>query len=348
MRTRCLFLYRWATVGGVERVILNRAMALQKAGEPVEFDVHFYQDAGGLQEFARSVAQLGLDGLVRLVHRPAPERYDAVFAIDTPAAFDEPGLRRSRLIIECHSANPHGRRYLARLDGEVGAIVGPSPAFVETLARELPRLAGRMHVLRNFVSLQPERPDEQRMLRLPAWTWRLLFCIGRLDALKNPAGLLDGLRLLVRGGHDFGAVFVGPLSPEVDLDREIRARELHGRVVWLPPVRFDRIGPLLRAARRAQGLYVSCSRAESFGLAAAEAAAAGLPTLLSDLPAYRALVCDDSRLLFALDDPAALAGRVLDAAARYEELSIRCTVLAQGFSPERFMQDWKRLLDTIA
>lgn len=348
MRTRCLFLYRWAGIGGVERVLLNRAAALHDAAEPVEMDIHFYEDAGGLGDFARSIRRAGLGDWVRLIDRPEVARYDAVFAFDTPAALGEPGLDRSRLVIECHTAHQQGRRYLARLGSDVAAIVGPSAAFVEALARELPHLSGKMRLLRNFVRLQPEQPHETSRLELPAWTWRPLLGIGRLDALKNPAGILAGLQILVGAGHAFGALLVGPRSPEFDLVAEVRARNLAGRVVWLPPLGFDRIGPLLRTVRRAGGLYVSCSRAESFGLAAAEAASVGIPTLLSDLPAHRALVQDDPRLLFPAHDAAALARCVIGAAADHARLSGHCAALASELSPEGFVRDWKELLDSIA
>jgi hypothetical protein len=42
MNDRTIFVYCWATMGGVERVLLNRAEAFKILGSDFCFDVHFF------------------------------------------------------------------------------------------------------------------------------------------------------------------------------------------------------------------------------------------------------------------------------------------------------------------
>lgn len=72
-------------------------------------------------------------------------------------------------------------------------------------------------------------------------------------------------------------------------ERQITALKFRGRVKSTP------------ALLRQYSLYCSCSTSETFGLALIEAIAAGLPVLISDIPAFRE-VAPDSALFFKKSD----------------------------------------------
>lgn len=48
MKIRVCFIYPWATFGGVERVLLNRALAFKRHLPEIMVDFYFLRDAGGL------------------------------------------------------------------------------------------------------------------------------------------------------------------------------------------------------------------------------------------------------------------------------------------------------------
>jgi glycosyltransferase involved in cell wall biosynthesis len=109
-------------------------------------------------------------------------------------------------------------------------------------------------------------------------TTPLVLYVGRIARGKGISLLLDAARAL----PDVHLALVGPDGGDGTLD-EVRAaageEELHGRVHRLPP---------LSAAERPLALYaeadvfVLASEGESFGMVAAEAAAAGTPVVLTD------------------------------------------------------------------
>ncbi len=123
---------------------------------------------------------------------------------------------------------------------------------------------------------------------------RLLF-FGKLQPLKGAAELVQavgrclqrrkgvGLRLHVAGPDD---LFEG--RSQRDAIRKALPAALRDRVVFHGPTTLEQLG---RLARECDAAIVP-SRLESFGLAAHELAALGLPLLVSDIPAFRAAFAD--------------------------------------------------------
>ena len=344
MQHRVCFCYRWATYGGVERVFLNRALALRAHGVDVAIDVHYGADAGGLDAFARAIATLGLGSRLRIVPELDPAAYRTVCVIDSPEMLPaDPGATATHWLVECHTPYPENRVYLDALPPQVDVVV-PSATFAALLAQERPQLHGRIRVLRNCLGGEDALPPP----RLPGWARIPLLYFGRLDELKNPQGLLDLLVALEarRPGRYMGVV----LGPEVDgygFDERLQASGLRGRVLRLPPLQFLRTQAFLRAWRDAGGLMVSPSRGESFGLAAAESIAAGVPVLLSGLPEHAELVGGDARHLYDAADPVSGAERIEALAAEYAAASERMLECARSLGSEGFVADWRALMAAL-
>ncbi|WNL44361.1 glycosyltransferase family 4 protein [Dyella sp. BiH032] len=111
--------------------------------------------------------------------------------------------------------------------------------------------------------------------------------VGHLDANKDPLTVLDGVALAARRLPGLRLWCAYGHAPLLD---EVRARiaadpVLASRVHLLGPVPHGQVQSLLRAA----DLFVSGSRSESCGYAALEAMACGVPPVLTDIPAFRAL-----------------------------------------------------------
>lgn len=137
----------------------------------------------------------------------------------------------------------------------------------------------------------------------PALLW-----VGRLDRNKDPLTVLHAVRQALPalpGLHLWCAFTATDLLPEIEslLRKDER---LAAHVHLLGPVPHDRVEQLCRAA----DVFVSSSRSESCGFALIEALACGLPPIVSDIPAFAALV-DGAGPLLPCGDSGAFARAIV-------------------------------------
>ncbi len=144
------------------------------------------------------------------------------------------------------------------------------PSLVLPLGVSLPVLA-----------TESERLDLRRSLQLPVDQPLLLF-FSRIDPKKGLDLLLPALEQLQREGLDFHFVLAGgnPQDPayEQGIQARIRNSTLGDRTTIPGFVQGDRKRLLLQSA----DLFVLPSYYENFGIAVAEAMAAGVPVVISD------------------------------------------------------------------
>lgn len=156
------------------------------------------------------------------------------------------------------------------------------------------------------------REDVRRSLGIPADV-RVVTSVGRLSEQKRMDVLLRALALLEPEVH---ALVVGEGKDRSTLEALARDRGVAERVTFTG---HRTEGGCLLAAT---DLYVQCSAWEGICLAVLEAMAAGLPCVVTDLPALCEAVGDDASVVpvsdpqalarsirVALDDPIAAAGR---------------------------------------
>ncbi|SFU46872.1 Glycosyltransferase involved in cell wall bisynthesis [Methylobacterium sp. 174MFSha1.1] len=152
-----------------------------------------------------------------------------------------------------------------------------------------------------------EAPSACPGLPAPAGRTVLLF-LSRLDPKKNLEGLLDALA----GSEAFGEagllLVAGDGPPAYVAALKARAAPLGDRIVWLGHVEGARKAALLAAA----DLFVLPSFSENFGIAAAEALAAGLPCLLGHGVALAGEVAQAGAGLAVAPDPASLRAALED------------------------------------
>jgi glycosyltransferase involved in cell wall biosynthesis len=147
---------------------------------------------------------------------------------------------------------------------------------------------------------------------------RRLMCVGPVTRLKGHDVLVAALARVA--DLPWTCTCVGALDLEPELVARLRGTAIASRLTFT--------GPLPAPPYEEADLLVSASRHESYGMAATEALARGVPVLATDVGGHREAAGAD-QLLVPPDDPAALAAtlrrwlsdpevreRVRDAAAR--------------------------------
>lgn len=127
------------------------------------------------------------------------------------------------------------------------------------------------------LGISPEEPTESReLLGLPGDKLVILF-MSRIDRKKGLEVLIQALESINR--DDFVLVVAGEGDPEYEatVRKRIDGSTIAARSIWFGPVRGARKWSLLRAA----DIFALPSYHENFGLAVAEALAAGVPVVVS-------------------------------------------------------------------
>jgi alpha-1,6-mannosyltransferase len=193
-------------------------------------------------------------------------------------------------------------RYVRRLGGMVQATIAPC----RTVAREL-ESAGVENVVHVPLGVDLDRfhparrghaVETRRRFGLPEGP--LALYVGRLAAEKDLDLLLEGwLDVERRTGARLVLVGSGPAA------RSLRRKKGGLRAVWVP---YERDRDLLADLYAAVDLVVAPGSAETFGLAALEALASGVPVLSADRGGVAETVSlSGAGRLYASGDPAHLA-----------------------------------------
>jgi glycosyltransferase involved in cell wall biosynthesis len=343
MVMRILYLYKWCTFGGVERVLINRAFAFKKYNIPIKMSIYFYYK-GVINDFKKYIEKYNLHEYIDVEERLCLEKYHYIVSIDTPEAFNEKGLKN--LILEYHTAYEDHGSYLREVPHEkVRLVLVPSAYFKEVLKNRRPDLADRTLILRNFVI---EEAFDRSNYHLPEWSLNPIVSVGRTDQLKNPHFIVKALRKFrnIYGDKIFFCV-VGSSVDEEDFIKCIKKENQIDRVVFYPNIKFEKIGPFLRQMRERKAVFVSASKGESFGMAVAEAIYFGLPVLISDIPAHRDLVQNNEKFLFKSEDVEDFINKLSKMLENYDEFAKEILSLKANLSPERFLQDWESFVKAL-
>jgi glycosyltransferase involved in cell wall biosynthesis len=334
---KVLYVYRFATFGGVERVLLSRAEAFKQYGVHVRIFLYFFEDLGARHAIKEYIDTAELSEYVTLVKDIRAHEYDYVISIDTPEILKYK-IDNSKLLFECHTTYARDRVYLSRLPGNIRLVV-PSAAMKKDLEQEQPQLNGKIVVLRNYVAVDQADHDSAGIF----WQKRPLLYLGRMDEHKNIREALDVFESYRRHhGDDLMLILAGMVTESIDLHAELRQRHLLDRTVVFPPIRFDRVQQIYSLVKKHKGIFISSSHGESFGLSVAEAMANGLPVLLSGIGAHADLVQGNMDFLYPLGDPVAGAVKLEHIVCNYHEMQMKIEGLKGQFSMATFIEDWQR------
>jgi glycosyltransferase involved in cell wall biosynthesis len=174
---------------------------------------------------------------------------------------------------------------------------------------------------------------------------RQVLFLSRLDPKKNLESLIDAVALLTAGQGPVQLVVAGAGDPGyvATLRARADARGIASRVQWLGHVEGDTKAHALASAQ----LFVLPSFSENFGIAAAEALAAGLPCVLGQGVAIAGDVASAGAGLAVAPDPASIAAglqQLLDDAPRRDAMSLAARRLAvERFSAGAMAESLERL-----
>jgi glycosyltransferase involved in cell wall biosynthesis len=127
---------------------------------------------------------------------------------------------------------------------------------------------------------------------------------GRYSPEKNPLALLDAIPLVLRDRPDAVAIFFGEGPLRREMEQRVKAQGLAERIKILPYT--EELWSWMKRAN----VFVSTSIGEGCPNAVCEAAIAGCPLVLSDIPEHRELLENGATFVSHLD-PAAIARGIL-------------------------------------
>jgi phosphatidylinositol alpha-mannosyltransferase len=219
-------------------------------------------------------------------------------------------MPRSRVLL---ATQPVLRTALEKIDARIAVSEAARTTFVE-------HLGGDAVLIPNGVATHRYREARP----IDGWPGAdgVIGFLGRMDEpRKGLPLLLKAFELLAEGRPGLRLLIAGP--GDADEQRHKLPAALRDRAVFLGEVsEEDKIRVL-------HSVDVFCSPntgGESFGIVTAEAMAAGLPIVASDIPAFRQVLREgQAGELFAVGDPADLAraaARLLDDPGRRAEFSV--------------------------
>ncbi|POH74595.1 glycosyltransferase [Arthrobacter glacialis] len=199
-------------------------------------------------------------------------------------------------------------RYVLKLPDAVTAVSAAQADQLSRFAR-----GGRVEVVPNVVQGPDALATRQGM---PDGAPRLVG-VGGLIARKRPMLALEALRLVRAGGLDATLTLVGDGPLRAELESAAAAANLGGKFTITGLVAPDQVSAALRAA----DLFILPSSHETFCVSAAEAVAAGLPAIVTDLPAVRDFLTVRNSVLVAGDSAEDFAAGIHDALAKFSQVS---------------------------
>ena len=193
--------------------------------------------------------------------------------------------------------------------GRQDAVIGVS-AYVLRDYLQHTGYKGSTHVLYNFIPALFFKDNNRKPVDSNKMKLRCI-AVGNLKQVKNYPFILAAFTGLDPGSFELDIVGEGTMRQE--LEAVITSKNLPVKLLGSQ----NDLANILPGYR----VFIQASSYEGFGIALAEAVAAGLIPVLSDIPVHRE-VTDGNAYYFSLSDPAQLA-RLLDQLSAGEEDTVK-------------------------
>ena len=207
----------------------------------------------------------------------------------------------------------------------------------------------RIEVVPNFVPLaEIDSADPLGDSRIAADD-ELVIHVGRLSPEKNLGLLVDALQHVFRARPRAKFAFCGDGPLLADLTARVHAAEMDARVIF--PGFVKSVASWLKRSSAA----VAVSLCEGHPNAVLEAMAAGVPVVVSDIPAYRSILSRDAAFFVDGDDAPAIAAAIVKAledrpAAKGRAMRARSALASQSIetTATRYERAYRRAIDIAA
>jgi glycosyltransferase involved in cell wall biosynthesis len=201
-----------------------------------------------------------------------------------------------------------------------------------------------MHVAHGFddKSLDISKETARQLFNLPIGPV-LLGSVGRL----HPNKCLDAAIRLLAGEPQWHLALAGQGPDERRLRLLADELQVSDRVHLIGEISPERVGEFLASL----DVFVFPSQAETFGLAAVEAANSGIPTVVRDLPVLREVLSYDGKSAALFVDASdnekmsAAVSRILTDKALRDELRRNAKGLTSCYSVDAMVSEYVRILD---
>jgi glycosyltransferase involved in cell wall biosynthesis len=201
-----------------------------------------------------------------------------------------------------------------------------------------------VHVAHGFddKALDISQATARELFNLPV-SAVLLGSVGRL----HPNKCLDAAVRLLTGESQWHLALAGQGPDEVRLRCLADELRVSDRVHFIGEIPPQRVGEFLASL----DVFVFPSRAETFGLAAVEAASSGIPTVVRDLPVLREVLSVEGQPAALFVDASdteklsAAVSRILNDKNLRDELRCAGKGLASRYSVEAMVGEYARVLD---
>lgn len=308
---KTLSIYKYCTLGGVERCLLDRAMLYKRL--PITCYICFMNASENmLAIFQNYILSHHLETKLKIItYKQIQEhQFDFISAIDTPEVLNQ----FESIHVECHTGYLKNRLYLNDLPDSIDKIIVPSKPFANIILNEHSLDRKKVCVLPNFVTKQSASKPIQKK-----WNKKIIFYFGRLDTLKNYHELLDIFEVVNRLDNNFLFYILSPSLIELN-QIATSYKSLREKMVLMPGLKFSETTNFLQLMKLHQGIYVSSSLTESFGLATAEVLAQEIPVVLTDIPTHRYLVENKKEYLYQIGNIEQAAEKIIYLAEHYEKM----------------------------
>lgn len=337
-----LIIYQYCTFGGVERLILNRALALKKHGFNFVIHAGYLSDSGALKSFNHYILKNNLQNNVIPFLIPnnlhfTKTDFDMVFVIDSPQVLDALSIFKN-VFIECHTPYIENRQYLKDIPDWVKGVIVPSEAFRNIIFEEFPNI-------HTIIVLPNPVPDEFHHLsnEHTALTKKPITYLARLDSLKN---IDEAIRVfnLLKQRNDVMQIIIGEGSTDGNMISILKKFDLLKNTILRDRIIFEQVPRLINMVKNAKGIFLSPSKGESFGLSAAEFISGGVPVMLSKIPAHSALVADNNYFLYDQGDFGSAANKIEYLLDNWDSMSKSIEEYGEKFNEKFFINAWSNLI----
>lgn len=346
MKINILIVYQFATFGGVERVLLNRAEAFKFYKANYKLFVYFYDDYGAKQSLKEYINREELNEYIEIIDKIESSNYSYIISIDTPQFFNSKHINYDNIYLETHTFEKKYRVFLNTYVNKVNKVIVPSKIFYDEIKKDYKiEKENSLVVINNFVPWNI-RKSITEVVDLPKWNKKIAFYYGRIDDNKNVSEIIKAIKYYYENiDKNIILILIGKIDSDYNIEDYIDLLGMKGIVLLYPPINFYKIDLLLSTMKKNDALFVSSSKGETFGLSAAEAISMDIPAILSDIDAHKSLVENNNKFLYKLGNEKELALKMATIFDGYNKMSKEISKYKENFSASTFMAEWKLIFD---